>query len=148
MSFGAEETERIHKEKARDKSKDWVPVRRGLDYCSPACGGRCTFEEYLLSKAKADALAREANHFVGGTWISELHENLGWHWQIRSECGRLRIITQAGGYKCYLGKPHEAPIEFMGEGRTIKAAIRRAIIAGEVAAKDALDLVNNLRIYL
>lgn len=55
--------------------RDWTPVRRkDGTYCSPACGGKCTHQDYLEAKAMAEDIARQ----LGPKWKVHVHENLGW----------------------------------------------------------------------
>lgn len=65
----------------------WKAVRRGDIYCAPACGGGCTFAAYELAKWRATHLAQR----LGPTWEIRLNENLGWHYSVKSPCGRINV---------------------------------------------------------
>ncbi len=63
---------------AREFKKGWTPIRRAHVYCSPLCGGGCTYGEYNRAvKNAADLCAR-----LGAGWKPEVWENLGWHWRV------------------------------------------------------------------
>ncbi len=55
----------------------WTPIRKGNIFCSPACGGKCTFAAYQLAKTNGDKLAKE----LGKNWKGRVWENLGWHYK-------------------------------------------------------------------
>lgn len=57
----------------------WIPVRKGIKYCAPACGRGCTITEY--DKAGIDAKATLDKLRWNGFEIV-VHENLGWHWSL------------------------------------------------------------------
>ena len=42
----------------------WKPRRRGLIYCSSACGGNCKYVDYLYARLKT----MEAAKALGGGW--------------------------------------------------------------------------------
>lgn len=63
----------------------WTPRRRDHIYCSPACGGRCTFNAYIAAKNAAQKLAAR----LGKGWKSHVWENLGWHWKVQR--GQLEV---------------------------------------------------------
>jgi len=78
----------------------WTPRRgrdRGLDlYCSPRCGGGCTWAAYKAAHRDGDQLARR----LGAGWSVVVWENLGWHYQAVSPCGRFKVSCDPGnGYR-------------------------------------------------
>ncbi|MEN6550088.1 MAG: hypothetical protein ABFE07_28935 [Armatimonadia bacterium] len=78
-------------------ARDWEPQRRGAIYCSPACGGDCTWAEYQRAKRCAERLARKLPGFE-----PVVKENLGWHWGADALGGLIYITT---GYKKW-GPPY------------------------------------------
>ncbi|KKK48897.1 hypothetical protein LCGC14_3140510 [marine sediment metagenome] len=57
---------------------DWSPRSLpGGVYCSPGCGRGCTKAEYDLAVRDGNALAQR----MGEGWVSEVWENLGWHYR-------------------------------------------------------------------
>lgn len=59
-------------------TQSWTPVRRGNAYCSPACGGRCTYSAYTHAHERAGQLVDT----LGLGWSPRVWENLGWHWSV------------------------------------------------------------------
>lgn len=82
------------------KEPDWKPVRRGLIYCSPACGGGCTVAQHLRATLAADKLVRQLTHGTGRGWKARVWENLGWHYA--AERGTLTVYPTSGVYYCLL----------------------------------------------
>jgi hypothetical protein len=63
----------------------WKPIRRGLIYCSSACGHDCTKAEY--DKAFSEARTTLAKMKTRG-WKIRVWENMGWHWSLTNAlCG-------------------------------------------------------------
>lgn len=114
----------------------WKPKRKGLTYCSPACGRGCTHAEYLRAKQKADTLAEQ----LGVNYTSEVFENLGWWSRAVSKCGRITVrpSTGEGGYfHVYLFN------DYMTHDHNPRAAVHKAIqVAKESLAKQAATLEN------
>lgn len=77
------------KKKVREgvKKLSWDPVHRGDIYCSPACGGKCTWAAYQDAHAKAKALAL----LLGKGWGPRVWENLGWHWAAQTVDGLMKV---------------------------------------------------------
>lgn len=61
------------KEKAMTAIQKWTPVHKGKYYCSPACGGKCTWDSYQHAKRRGSALAKS----LGWNWTYQVTENLG-----------------------------------------------------------------------
>lgn len=59
--------------KKDNKSTKWNPVRKGVIYCSPNCGGGCTHNSYKRACRESEALAES----LGKGWTPEVWENLG-----------------------------------------------------------------------
>jgi hypothetical protein len=76
------------------RNRDWTPVKRGGIYCSPACGMGCTTEMYNKAMKDADALCKRAAKEVGGEWVPDVWENLGWHYAITLKGGDITIHTR------------------------------------------------------
>lgn len=79
------------------KRLSWKPYRRGDIYCSPACGGRCTYAEY--QKAIRDAERTRKQMDKPELWVARIHENLGWHWCLyhKSSNGLLSLNHTCDG---------------------------------------------------
>jgi len=91
---------------------DWEPVRDGEAYCSRACGASCTREAYAAAHEAADRLAARLYSGVGSPWTTRVWENLGWHWEVRSDCGHwsvspARLFGDTDGYTAMLGLADE-----------------------------------------
>lgn len=76
-------------------NRDWIPVRNGDTYCSPACGRGCTYSEYEFAVEKA----KEISKLIG--WHPSVHENLGWHYKSVSTSGNYTMYTDNGEYECF-----------------------------------------------
>lgn len=116
------------KQREREEVVGWTPVRRGAIYCSPRCGGNCTYEAYQSAKLKAYELCAE----LGPGWTPRLHENGAWHWKAVVEMGggRLEVCPDFAvphrerrliGYACYLGA------NYVANAKTPKDAVRASI---------------------
>lgn len=79
---------------------NWKPQLRGETYCSSACGGRCTKAAYDIATKNAANLAKR----LGPNWKPVVFENLGWHYNVVSPCGRLKINNTGNHYSAYLGE--------------------------------------------
>jgi hypothetical protein len=127
----------------KNSERNWVPVRRGDTYCSPACGGRCTWTEYLKAKYKAEELVKE----LGPGWKERVHENLGWYWgaEDSTTCLNVSPSTHKGrvqGYSAYLNEAGQGPGgRWVGEGKTPKAAVADAIRQAKVELEGILAMV-------
>ena len=78
----------------------WEAVSNGSAYCAPACGWGCTRNEHDRAEACAGLLART----LGPGWTAQVWENLGWHYKVRSPCGRLTVHPGSmDGFTAFLG---------------------------------------------
>ncbi len=103
--------------KAAFPKQDWTPRRRGAIYCSPACGGNCTYAAFLAAIKAGDKLAARC----GPGYTRRVWENLGWHFQAEISAGRLRVHRDRwDSFSAYLG-------EYCGKGKTPKAAIQQVV---------------------
>jgi hypothetical protein len=116
---------------------NWTPERSDTDkngkkgnfYCSPACGGKnlgvCTHERHQQAITESDLLAS----LMGEGWTTQVWENLGWHWEVISPCGRLKVHPSRGpgrkivGYTAFLGEPDSPGGKWAEYGKTPQAAI-------------------------
>lgn len=114
---------------ARAKSKPtwpkgaWTPRRRGDVYCSPACGGNCTFKAFNSATFKASLLCEK----LGAGWEPDVWENLGWHHAVISPCRRIRLSGGYGQYIAFLTEKGESGGRYVADGRTPKSAIRACV---------------------
>lgn len=69
----------------------WTPIRKGAIYCSPACGAGCTHKKYMKACDDADKLAAKCHKEAGGKWVTRVHENLGWHYNVYLKGGNIAI---------------------------------------------------------
>ena len=83
------------------KQLSWEPIRDGEQYCSPACGGGCTIDEYLAANEAAAKLCEE----LGSSWNPRAWENLGWHYlafcnglQVRKIASNLHTANYDGNH--------------------------------------------------
>ncbi len=83
----------------------WSPIRLGAIYCSPACGGRCTWQAFQQATKDAAALAEE----LGPGWSGEVSENLGWHFRASHESGCIQVHQTMGTYSAYLNEKGRMP---------------------------------------
>jgi hypothetical protein len=89
---------RVHKAKFHGLSMQ--AVRRGHLYCAAFCGRGCTWAEHQDAQKKGKALAKR----LGKGWTVRLWENLGWHYEVISPCGRIKVSNGYGGsYTAFLG---------------------------------------------
>lgn len=86
----------------------WDPVHQGAEYCSPACGGKCTWAAYQEAQKNAKALAL----LLGKGWVPRVWENLGWHWAAQTTDGLMKVYPDTNGYR---GKVYSYTA-FFGEG--------------------------------
>lgn len=135
----------------KPKPLSWKVKRKGTLYCSPACGGGCTWAAYRRAKRRAKTLAKH----MGKGWKICVHENLGWHYNVVSPCGRIklheywpRVDDEAGvidqlaslvpdRYSAFLGDPDSPGGRWAEGGDTPEEAIRNVV---EVA-QDDLDRI-------
>lgn len=90
-------------------------MRRGAIYCSPACGGNCTWEAYRQAEKRSKALCEN----LGSKWKPRVWENLGWHYRAEYTDMAVYPLTSSGrgGYDADIAG------HFIGRGRTpIEAA--------------------------
>lgn len=105
--------------------KDWEPVRVGAVYCSPACGGQCTFAAY--QKATKDAARIAAK--LGDGWKPRVWENLGWHFKV--------VRGKAIVHKSFDGTyQSECDGRFWERGATPQAAVDAMCAAIRAAVND------------
>lgn len=115
------------------------PVRRGLAYCSPGCGGGpvvCSVVRYQNVKSAVERVCRD----LGSGWTGELHHNLGWHGHVGSPCGRVWLSIDFDlnrdpssntitGYHAFLGPPraHGGSGKWAEDGNTPRKAIEAVL---------------------
>lgn len=69
----------------------WKPIRKGRTYCSPACGCKCTYEDY--KKARKLALDTRKVMYNPKGWKIRVWENAGWHSSLERGGLQLYIHT-------------------------------------------------------
>lgn len=106
------------------ESLSWEPVKTGSRYCAPACGYGCTQDEHDRAVALAELLAST----LGPDWTTRVWENLGWHYEVRSPCGRLSVHPGSGaGFTAFLGAPGGIGGRWAEHGNTPQEAIDRTV---------------------
>lgn len=102
------------------KPLSWKAIRRGKQYCAPACGGGCTFEAYQKAKESAKRLASQ----LGPGWTYRVFENLGWHFNVLKGQITVRRNRFSGSYTAFFNaRMHQT----IGESRSPKKAIQNAV---------------------
>jgi hypothetical protein len=109
-------------------------------YCAPACGSKCKHKDFELANQRAEALAKR----LGPGWVTHVHENMGWHYSVRSPCGRINVsehwrksgkrdvVTIIGemlpdGYTVYLNTDGGMGGRWTAQADTPEVAIREVI---------------------
>lgn len=127
----------------------WTPVWRGAIYCAPACGAGCLRSEYNRAvKASAELAAQ-----LGPGWKARVSENLCWHYDAISPCGRLKVspctTSRRSGrvvtWMAFFGEPDHGG-RWYAHGRSPHAAVRSAIAAGLEQLKAITALFRGLEI--
>lgn len=114
--------ETMTKKLTNPKPLSWKPVRRGDTFCAPACGHGCTVQEYERAKISAKTLCEN----LGPGWKPNVWENLGWHFNAISSCGRLKVHTDgllSRSFRAYLGEASSSGGRWAERGSTPKAAV-------------------------
>lgn len=118
----------------------WKPRRHGDVFCSPRCGGGCTYAAYERACAEGAALAAK----MGQGWKREVWENLGWHYKVSKGCAHIHPTIRHGtrgkgwkvvGYTCYFNSAHQ----YLAHSRSPHAALRKAIKQAASAAYGIID---------
>lgn len=111
--------------KNKIKCKLWTPVRKGDIYCSPGCGGDCTYEDYLKAQLNAEKLARK----LGPRWKPDVWENLGWHCRAISSNGAIKVYPSLGDktYTAFAGEADFPGGKWAESGSTPKKAVQNVI---------------------
>lgn len=127
------------------KPLSWKPVRKGLQYCSPACGHGCKLHEFKRATREADRLAKS----MGAGWQPEVWENLGWHYSTNSKCGRLAVhanrdLGKGNQYSAYLRHKGSGGGNFVGLGSTPQAAVRDAVSQASAQIDKLKKLIKGL----
>ena len=111
--------------KTKTKPLSWEPVLVGNYYCAPACGGRCTKEEFDQATQAAQELCRN----LGPGWRPRVQENLGWHYAAISKCGRWKVhahpATFGISYTAFLSADKSEGGQWAETAKTPKAAIAK-----------------------
>lgn len=96
----------------------WKPVRSGPQYCSPACGGRCTWAAFQKAKRAAAALQKA----LGPGWEPRVWENLGWYYCVNATGKSLSVypVSDRRYHANWYGW-------WIGDGSTPQSAIAAAV---------------------
>lgn len=118
-------------------SLSWKPKRKGLVYCSPACGAGCTHAAYTKAHKLADALVKKCQKEAGGKWEKRVHENLGWHYSVNlkggnlsiSENGYLGLWKSKAPYDISFGGGTPSVVFIKGNSKSIKRLVAQQLKA-------------------
>lgn len=128
----------------KTRKLSWKPVRRADgSYCSPACGGGCTWAANQEAHRQAKALAEK----LGPDWIPRVWENLGWHYSAVSSNRKLKVHPnkfrgEIKSYTAFFGEMDDCG----GTWTARDADPRKAVQAVIREAKD--DVMNTLQMLL
>jgi hypothetical protein len=110
-------------------AQGWTPVRRGHIYCSPRCGGDCTYAKFQLATNEANRIA----NLMGKGWTPDVHENLGWHYDVISPCRRIRVhgpyamIHMGEPFMVTIGEKDEVGFQWSASSKNPKTAMKKVI---------------------
>ncbi len=117
--------------------------------CAPWCGHGCTQEEYDRKRIAAEGLADRLDKQLGGDWRPRVWENLGWHYSVISECGRLKIHPNyGGGYTTFLNSPDCLGGRWAEHGTTPRKSIRAVLNKAQEELKTIAGMTSGLEQYL
>ncbi len=113
--------------------------------CAKWCGSGCTEEAYQKATRDAEVLAKQ----LGDGWKPRVWENMGWHFEAVSSCGRLEVHgpdTRNGGrfYTAYLGEADEPGGRWAEHGKTAKAAVKATVREGKRELAEVTALLEGL----
>lgn len=133
---------------AKPKCDSWKPIRRGLVYCSPACGFDCTYEAFLKAQEEAEALARRC----GPRWKPRVWENCGWHYAATSPGNNVKVhpgkIANRTHYTVFFGCPGSVGGDFTSQGYRLKETINAGLEKAKTRAKNSTALVGEIEVAL
>lgn len=137
----------------------WTAVRKGDTYCAPACGGSCKFTAFELATKRAADLATR----LGPEWEPVVFENLGWHYSVKSPCGRIHvneywrtpiapndgIIDKLGAlepdhYTAFVNVDGGSGGRWTGDGETPEEAIRDGVAKARGEYDTLLDMLTGV----
>lgn len=98
-------------------------------------------------QARRDGLALAKR--MGNGWNAEVWENLGWHYMVRSPCGRIQLHAskydgKIHGYNAYLHKAGETGGIWSESGDTPQVAVKRTVNTAKKQIKFYQSLVEGL----
>lgn len=142
----------------------WKAVRKvdsakGDIYCAPACGSGCTFAAFELATKRAAELATQ----LGPEWEPVVHENMGWHYSVKSPCGRIRVheywrtpiapndgvIDKLGAlvpdyYTAFVNVDGGGGGRWTGDGETPEEAVRDGVAKARAEYDAVLDMLTGV----
>lgn len=97
----------------------WKPKRRGEIYCSPACGGDCTYAAFQKAKRDAEKLAK----IMGRGYKPYVWENMGWHFKAYK--GKIEVCPMSftKGFTVVV----QTNPQFMTQGKNPKLLVKKAL---------------------
>lgn len=122
----------------------WKPVRKGSIYCSPACGGGCTYEAFLKASLEAEKLARRC----GKGWEPRVWENLGWHYAAASKGNQVKVHPYprgSKGYTVFFGAPDSPGGKFSAQGTNLHKTIAAGLSEARKRADENAALVREIQ---
>lgn len=91
-----------NKKSKQHPTLSWRPIRKGIFYCSPACGGNCTRSAFNSATKCAEDLKKFLDNTVGGKWRTHVWENLGWHCEVVQGTLSIHIHHNYGSPDSYM----------------------------------------------
>ncbi len=92
-----------------EKQQRWSPGRRGALYCSPGCGGKCTWADYQLARKRGHTLVKTLTAKLGDGWGISVFESMGWRYTVGRGGVSVHVshstIGTATSYFALLGEP-------------------------------------------
>jgi hypothetical protein len=113
---------------ANDMPLSWTPRRRGSVYCAPACGFSCTWAAYQKAKEDAAKLCTYLKKKLGMRWLPRVWENLGWHYEVHDETGKMKVYPSSidgkvRSYIAFLGHTAHVGGTWAEQGNTPELAL-------------------------
>lgn len=126
------------------KKLSWKPRRRGEIYCAPACGGKCTYAQFVAAEAVTAALVAQLGGAKAG-WAPRVHENLGWYAVAVNKRRYLAVHVYGDTYSVFFG-PDAATSgggRWVADGKNLAKAIKTVVKQAKAEAAAILTILKN-----
>ncbi len=126
-------------ERKAHKQDGWTPVRDGELYCSPLCGGGCTYASYEAAVLKAQEMCGQ----LGEGWKPAVFENMAWHAQVQKGVAQLSYSGSGNGsYVLTFGIKSELS-QLSGQGDSPREAVHDAFSVVRSMLVDAIQILGD-----